>query len=65
MADYTARVNLNTNIQKSLQALSIILAAGELSPVGGSPLGAASRLLKRGSDVLQKGSESLETIKRR
>ena len=41
MADYTARANLNTNIQKSLQALSIILAAGELSPVGGSPLGAA------------------------
>ena len=65
MADYTARVNLNTKVQKSLQALSIILAAGELSPVGGSPLGAASRLLKRGSAVLQKGSESLETIKRR
>ena len=53
------------NIQKSLQALSIILAAGELSPVGGSSFGAGSRLVKWVSDVMQKKSESLETIKNR
>ena len=53
------------NIQKSLQALSFVLAAGEISPVAGNSFGAASRILKRGSDVLQKRSESLETIKSR
>ena len=56
---------LAKNIQKSLQALSFVLAAGELSPVGGTSFGAASRFLKRGSDMLQKKSESLETIKAR
>ena len=56
---------LAKNIQKSLQALSFVLAAGELSPVGGTSFGAASRLLKLGSDMLQKKSEPLETIKRR
>lgn len=56
---------LSKNIQKSLQALSIILAAGELSPVGGSSFGAGSRLVKRLSDMRQKKSESLETIKNR
>ena len=53
------------NIQKSLQALSIILAAGELSPVGGSSFGAGSRLAKRVSEMMQKKSEPLETIKSR
>ena len=56
---------LSKNIQKSLQALSIILAAGELSPVGGSSFAAGSRLLQRASDMRQKQSESLETIKNR
>ena len=56
---------LSKNIQKSLQALSIILAAGELSPVGGSSFGAGSRLVKWVSDMMQKKSESLETIKAR
>lgn len=56
---------LAKNIQKYLQALSIILSAEELSPVGGSSFGAASRFLKRGSDALQKRAESLETIKNR
>lgn len=53
------------NIQKSLQALSIILAAGELSPVGGSSLGTGSRLVKWVSETMQKKSEPLETIKNR
>ena len=56
---------LAKNIRKSLQALSFVLAAGELSPVGGASLGAVSRYLNRGSDMLQKKSESLETIKTR
>ena len=56
---------LSKNIQKSLQALSIILAAGEFSPVGGSSFGAGSRLIKWVSDMTQKKSESLEIIKNR
>ena len=50
---------LAKNIQKSLQALSLVLAAGEFSPVGGASFAAASRFLKRGSDTLQKKSGSL------
>ena len=56
---------LSKNIQKSLQALSIILAAGELSPVGGSSFGIVSRLVKWITDMTQKRTESLETIKNR
>ena len=53
------------NIRKSLQALSFVIAAGELSPVGGASFAAGSRFLKRGSDMLQKNSESLDSIKKR
>ncbi len=56
---------LSKNIQKSLQALSIILAAGELSPVGGSSFGIVSRLVNWISDMTQERAESLETIKNR
>ena len=56
---------LAKNLRKSFQALSFVLAAGELSPVGGASFGAASRLLKRGSHALQRKSESLEAIKKR
>ena len=37
------------NVQKSLHALSIVLAAGEISPMGGSFFGALSRFFKLGS----------------
>ena len=61
----SSETELSKNIQKSLQALSIILAAGELSLVGGSSFGAWSRLVKWVSDMMQGRSESLETIKAR
>ena len=41
------------NVQKSLQALSIILAAGKISPVAGSSLGGLSRLFRRGAEALE------------
>ena len=53
------------NLQKSLHALSVVLAAGEISPVGGSSLGALSRFFKRGSEALEKKSESLIEVKER
>ncbi len=56
---------LAKNVQKSLHALSIVLAAGEMSPMGGSSLGALSRLLKRGSEALENKSESLIEVKER
>ena len=56
---------LAKNVQKSLQALSIVLAAGEVSPLGGSSFGALSRFLKRGSEALEKKQESLIEVKER
>ena len=53
------------NVQKSLHALSIVLAAGEISPMGGPFLGALSRLFKLGSKAMEKKSESLIEVKER
>ena len=65
MAIGDSEPKLAKNIKKSLQLLSFVLAAGELSPVGGSSFGAASKFTKRGSEILDKNSESLESIKQR
>ena len=56
---------LAESVQKSLHALSVILAIGELSPVGGSQFGSLSRLAKVGSDALENKSESLIEFKER
>jgi len=53
------------SVQKSLQALSIILAAGEISPVGGSSFGGLSRLFRRGAEALEEKTESLAVLKER
>ena len=56
---------LAKNVQKSFQALSIILAAGEISPVAGSSFGGLSRLFRRGSEALEEKTESLIEVKER
>lgn len=56
---------LAKRIQKSLDALSVILAAGSLSPVGGPQLGLLSRLSKKVSNALGKETESLFELKER
>ena len=50
-------------VQKSIQVLSVILAAGEISPVGGSIMGTFSRLLRRGSEAMKNKTESLIAVK--
>lgn len=55
---------LKKSLQKSLQALSVILAVGELSPVGGSKFRILSRWSKRGSEALKNKPESLIEIKK-
>ena len=52
-------------VQKSLQALSIILAAGESSPVAGSSFGGLSRLARRAAEALIEKTESLIVVKER
>ena len=56
---------LAKNVQKSFQALSIILAAGEISPVAGSSFGGLSRLFRRGAEALEEKTESLVIVKER
>ena len=53
------------NVQKSLQALSMILAVGEISPVAGQYFGFFSRMLGRGAKALEKKPESLIVVKER
>ena len=53
------------NVQKSLQALSVILAVGEISPVGGSWIGFLKRLTDRGAEALKEKPESLIEVKER
>ena len=60
-----SETKLAKNVQKSLQALSVILAAGELSPVAGSSFGVLSRMLGRGSEALDSKTESLVVVKER
>ncbi len=56
---------LTKNLQKSLQALSIILTAGEISPVPGSSFGGLSRIFRRGAEALEGKTESLIVVKER
>ena len=56
---------LKKRFQKSLHTLSVVLAAGELSPVGGSQFGFLSRVSKIGSDALENKNESLMEFKGR
>lgn len=56
---------LAKTFQRSFQALSFILAAGEISPVGGSIFGALSRLFRKGSEALENRTESLNEFKER
>ena len=56
---------LAKKVQKSFQVLSIILAAGELSPVAGSSFGALSRMFGRSSEALERKTESLIVVKER
>ena len=56
---------LKKSLQKSLHALSVILAVGELSPVGGSKFKILSRWSKKGSEALKNKSESLIEFKKR
>lgn len=60
-----SEAKLAKNVQKSFQLLSIILAAGEISPVAGSSFGALSRMFGRGSKALEKKTESLIVVKER
>ena len=56
---------LAENVRKSLQALSLILLAGEASPVAGSFFGALSLMFKQGSEDLKGKTESLVVVKER
>ena len=56
---------LAKNVQKSFQVLSIILAAGEISPIAGSSFRAISRIFRRASEALEKKTESLIVVKER
>ena len=56
---------LAKNLQKSFQALSIILTAGEISPVVGSSFGGLSRIFRRGAEALEEKTESLIIVKER
>ena len=56
---------LAKNVQKSFRALSIILAAGEISPVAGSSFGGLSRIFRRGAEALEEKTESLIVVKER
>ena len=56
---------LAKSVQKSFQALSVILAFGEISPVGGSYFGFSSRMLGRVAKALEKKPESLTVVKER
>ena len=60
-----SRSEVAKNVQKSLQALSVILAVGEISPVGGSWFGFFSRWTGRGAEVLKEKPESLIEVKER
>ena len=60
-----SETKLAKNVQKSLRTISIILAAGEISPVAGSSFGALSRIFGRGSEALERKTESLIAIKER
>ena len=56
---------LAKSLQKSLKALSVILAVGELSPVGWRQFNLLSRWSKKGSDALENKTETLFELKNR
>ena len=58
-----AETKLRKSFQNSFHTLSVVLSAGELSPVGGSQFGFLSRLFKIGSDALENKTESLIEFK--
>ncbi|MDE3267574.1 MAG: P-loop NTPase fold protein [Chloroflexota bacterium] len=56
---------LAKNVQRSLQALSVILAVGEVSPVVGSSFRGLSQTVERGAEALEGKTESLIEVKER
>ena len=50
-------------LKKGLRALSIVLASGELSPIGGALFGLASKTMKAAASELEKRRESLSSTK--
>ena len=61
----TSGSTLSENVRRSLRALSVALAVGQLSPIAGSSFGAGSQLAMQGADLLGDDDQSLPAIKRR